>query len=212
MAKCREIIDIKKEIADKKADIIREQTAREALIPWERLDIPPNTTGTRHTEVFVGSLPDECTEEALKAGFAAALPDLTALDCEVVSSSNTQSIIVVICLKKDSRRVYDYLRSLNFVRASGGDNENIKAAMERHGKNIEALSSDIDGDEEKIRELSSYREDIDFLIDFLTIRKDKYEAFKKMSLSRNVFYFEGYIPERYCEKRSRALKRGLLLP
>ena len=71
MAKCREIIDIKKEIADKKADIIREQTAREALIPWERLDIPPNTTGTRHTEVFVGSLPDECTEEALKAGFAA---------------------------------------------------------------------------------------------------------------------------------------------
>ena len=59
MAKCREIIDIKKEIADKKADIIREQTAREALIPWERLDIPPNTTGTRHTEVFVGSLPDE---------------------------------------------------------------------------------------------------------------------------------------------------------
>ena len=107
MAKCREIIDIKKEIADKKADIIREQTAREALIPWERLDIPPNTTGTRHTEVFVGSLPDECTEEALKAGFAAALPDLTAIDCEVVSSSNTQSIIVVICLKKDSRRVYD---------------------------------------------------------------------------------------------------------
>ena len=86
------------------------------------------------------------------------------------------------------------------MRASGGDNENIKAAMERHGKNIEALSSDIDGDEEKIRELSSYREDIDFLIDFLTIRKDKYEAFKKMSLSRNVFYFEGYIPERYCEK------------
>ena len=73
MAKCREIIDIKKEIADKKADIIREQTAREALIPWERLDIPPNTTGTRHTEVFVGSLPDECTEEALKAGFAAGL-------------------------------------------------------------------------------------------------------------------------------------------
>lgn len=124
----------KKEIADKKADIIREQTAREALIPWERLDIPPNTTGTRHTEVFVGSLPDECTEEALKAGFAAALPDLTAIDCEVVSSSNTQSIIVVICLKKDSRRVYDYLRSLNFVRASGGDNENIKAAMDRHGK------------------------------------------------------------------------------
>ena len=101
----------------------------------------------------MGSLPDECTEEALKAGFAAALPDLTALDCEVVSSSNTQSIIVVICLKKDSRRVYDYLRSLNFVRASGGDNENIKAAMERHGKNIEALSSDIDGDEEKIREI-----------------------------------------------------------
>ena len=206
MAKCREIIDIKKEIADKKADIIREQTAREALIPWERLDIPPNTTGTRHTEVFVGSLPDECTEEALKAGFAAALPDLTAIDCEVVSSSNTQSIIVVICLKKDSRRVYDYLRSLNFVRASGGDNENIKAAMERHGKNIEALSSDIDGDEEKIRELSSYREDIDFLIDFLTIRKDKYEAFKKMSLSRNVFYFEGYIPERYCEKTVKGLE------
>lgn len=82
----------------------------------------------------MGSLPDECTEEALKAGFAAALPDLTAIDCEVVSSSNTQSIIVVICLKKDSRRVYDYLRSLNFVRASGGDNENIKAAMDRHGK------------------------------------------------------------------------------
>lgn len=206
MAKCREIIDIKKEIADKKADIIREQTAREALIPWERLDIPPNTTGTRHTEVFVGSLPDECTEEALKAGFAEALPDLTAIDCEVVSSSNTQSIIVVICLKKDSRRVYDYLRSLNFVRAPGGDNENIKAAMERHGKNIEALSSDIDGDEEKIRELSSYREDIDFLIDFLTIRKDKYEAFKKMSLSRNVFYFEGYIPERYCEKTVKGLE------
>ncbi|MDY3896348.1 MAG: hypothetical protein SOZ74_08700, partial [Candidatus Fimenecus sp.] len=65
MAKCREIIDIKKEIADKKADIIREQTAREALVPWEKLDIPPNTTGTKHTAVFVGSLPDACTEETL---------------------------------------------------------------------------------------------------------------------------------------------------
>lgn len=27
-----------------------------------------------------------------------------------------------------------------------------------------------------------------------------------MSLSRNVFYFEGYIPERYCEKTVKGLE------
>lgn len=64
------------------------------------------------------------------------------------------------------------------MRASGGDNENIKAAMERHGKISKRFRRTLTATR-KIRELSSYREDIDFLIDFLTIRKDKYEAFKR---------------------------------
>ena len=64
------IVLLKKEITDQRAEITRLQTQLDSLMPWYGLDISMRVKETRSTRVFIGSFPQEWTEEELKQALA----------------------------------------------------------------------------------------------------------------------------------------------
>ena len=73
---CTKITELDKLCADNAAEQIRIKTQLAQLESWQNLDIPLNTGDTRSTAVFIGSLPEQYTEQRLKEALAAENPKL----------------------------------------------------------------------------------------------------------------------------------------
>ncbi|MBQ1955089.1 MAG: hypothetical protein II350_05065, partial [Clostridia bacterium] len=60
--------------SDIAAELVKIRAKLEMLESWKELDIPLNTTGTRSTAIFIGSLPEEYSLSKLKEKLAAENP------------------------------------------------------------------------------------------------------------------------------------------
>ena len=76
IAACTRIVELDKEQSDNKAELVKVRAKLDMLESWKNLDIPLNSTGTKSTAIFVGSLPEEYNEQRLKEAIAAENPKL----------------------------------------------------------------------------------------------------------------------------------------
>lgn len=206
MNKCYDILELKRTVTEAKTEIIRLETMISSLSVWKNLDIPLSSKGTKYTDVLIGTFPDLQTEETIKARLAELLPDIETVEAEAVLSTEMQSCAVIICMRKDSERVLEALRSFGFVKPNDVPKKAAADVINDYNERIDSLKQEISDCEGKITNMSAEHENIDFLIDYLGIRADKYEAFKKISVSNEVFYICGFIPEKYAEKTVKALE------
>ena len=61
------ILGDEKEISECSGIILKDRNQIESLLPWQKLGIPMNTTGTKKTAVFIGTLPETMTEAEICA-------------------------------------------------------------------------------------------------------------------------------------------------
>lgn len=200
MNKCYEILNMQRTVDDACAEQIRLRTANDSLEVWKELDIPTRFTPTKYVTVLIGTFPDRQTDATLKAALAERIPQVEALETEVVYTSDMQSCAAVMCLKKDADAVNEALRSMGFVRPTELSDKTPKEIIKENRVRINDLDRLIFKTHKEIADMASEHENINFLIDYLGMRADKYEQFKKVSLSENVLYLSGYIPEKYAEK------------
>lgn len=200
MNMCYDILGAQKSIDNAHAQQIRLKTTNEALEVWKELDIPTKFKSTRYVTVLIGTFPDSQTDASVKEALAERIPEIEAIETEVVYTSEMQSCAVVMCLKKDANTVTEALRSMGFVRPTEISDKTPKEMLKENRITINELDKQISEAQSEIAAMASAHEDIDFLIDYFTMRADKYEQFKKVSLSDNVLYLSGYIPVKYAEK------------
>lgn len=203
---CNSIIDIDKRITDAKAEIIRIESSDNALSVWEKLDVPMKTNKTKHTSLLIGTFPSSQSEESVKETLARTDPEIEAYDVEIIYSDEMLSCVAVLCLRSEEQKMLEALRSFGFVKPSELCDTTVTQALENGRQRIERLNKDIENCTQKIRIYSEYAKKIDFLIDYLSIKIDKYEALKKISITDNVFYLSGFIPEKEAEKTAKALE------
>lgn len=200
MNKCYEILKMQKFVDDAVAEQIRCRTSNEALEVWKDLDIPTRFTPTKYVTVLIGTFPDSQTDATLKAALAERIPQIEAVETEVVYTSEMQSCAAVMCLKRDADAVNEALRSMGFVKPTELSDKTPKEIIKENRVRINDLDKQIFKTQAEIADMASEHENINFLIDYFTMRADKYEQFKKVSLSDNVLYLSGYIPEKYAKK------------
>lgn len=200
MNKCYEILKMQRSVDDAKAEQIRRRTSNEALEVWKDLDIPTRFTPTKYVTVLIGTFPDSQTDATLKAALAERIPQTEAVETEVVYTSEMQSCAAVMCLKKDADTVNEALRSMGFVKPTELSDKTPGEIIRENSTRINDLDEQISKTQTEIADMASEHENISFLIDYFTMRVDKYEQFKKVSLSDNVLYLSGYIPEKYAKK------------
>ncbi len=200
MNKCYEILKMQRFVDDAKAEQIRCRTSNEALEVWKDLDIPTRLTPTKYVTVLIGTFPDSQTDATLKAALAERITQTEAIETEVVYTSEMQSCAAVMCLKKDADTVNEALRSMGFVKPTELSDKTPGENIRENNARINDLDEQISKTQTEIADMASEHENISFLIDYFTMRVDKYEQFKKVSLSDNVLYLSGYIPEKYAKK------------
>ena len=187
----KEINRLAKEVDESRAAIPKLQAQIQGLAPWMALDLPLNFGGTRTTKAFIGSFAGDLSEEALLSGLK--LPADTPLDLTVISHSREQTCVFVLTPRENADAVESALRSAGFALPPLAGALNPSAQKAAWEAEIEACQAAIAADTEALAGMGGHRADIQLLIDYYTIRREKYLAYEKLSQSKHVFLLEGYI-------------------
>ncbi|MBQ7740439.1 MAG: V-type ATP synthase subunit I [Eubacterium sp.] len=200
LSRCYDIIDINKRLNEAKAETVRLKTSSESLKVWEELDIPLKNKPTKYTVFLIGTFPDMQSEESIMTSLAEKAPDLDAYNVEIVDQSEVQTCVSVLCLKDDREKMLEALRSIGFVLPNDLPDKTARQVLSENEKRTKKLEEDIEKLTEELKSYGNEGEKIDFLIDCLDMRIDKYEALKNISTTDKVFYLTGYVPEKYCKR------------
>lgn len=197
---CSNVIAADKKIGECDSDIVRTNVLIETLEPWTGLDCPTNFTGTKRTRFFVGSISGKHTAQEIEDCISEKGDFSSGICVDVISSFKEVTDFYVICHKDDTAAMQTALREINFTELT--DKTALKPAeqLEEYKKKLEKLEKDKQDALSFIEESSKRIADVEFLSDYFTIRKEKYEALAQLALTRNTFILTGYIPEKYADK------------
>lgn len=208
LRECYKINSLEGDIREAEVDNVRCRTAMDALEPWLGLDIPMQSKGTETTAVFVGTFPIEYDVQSLLSALAAAAPDCSEVDVDIVSATQERTCAVIFCHRECEKEIFEALRELNFAWPGDPTKHPPKVRYERLCKQIESNDADSCSAQKEIAEFAGSREDIAFVADYFRIQKEKYSALEKLAMTNRVFVLRGYIPEKRVEKVVGALEKS----
>ena len=215
------LLELSKEIQERKAELPKLHRRREALTPWMEFDLPLDFSGTKTTAAFAGAIPREISREELErsvleaaareasAGPLAVGPETSAArevpaQISVVSATKEQTCFFAVCAAEDGPFMDQALKKLGFIRAPLSSE--IPAVQSRKlEETIRRLGEEMARAEEAVRALAPERGNLKFLADYYAMREEKYQVLSKLAQSRSVFLITGFVPARDAEK----LERGL---
>ena len=203
------LLELSKEIQERKAELPKLHRRREALTPWMEFDLPLDFSGTKTTAAFAGAIPREISREELErsvleeAAAEAGAREVPA-QISVVSVSKEQTCFFVVCAAQDGPFMDLALKKLGFIRAPLSSE--IPAVQNRKlEEEIRRLGEENARAEEEIRSMAKEREKLKFLADYYAMREEKYQVLSKLAQSRSVFLITGFVPARDAGN----LERGL---
>lgn len=195
----KKIRELDKEVENCKTEIAKCELAIEGLKPWIHMDIPINTTGTKMTDVLIGSMGPGLTEDMIKSLVSNRKPELDEYEVSVISSDKDQTCIFVICLKTVTTELEEALRAEGFTRISYFSKRTPQGKIEKYGRIIKEYKKRIEEIKAELAEYAGMRDDIKLLSDYYRIRADKYEVLGGLLQSKSTFIITGYILEQNQE-------------
>ena len=199
MAAANDILKSSKLINDAEAAITQSEIRTDTLRQWLPLDIPMNFRGTDTTSAFIGSVPFLVKADE----FEAELPE--ACSVEVISASKEQSNLFILCGKANAEEAEQVLRASGFVAVSESESCTPQQLMERCSAEQQKYEEEIAAAKEQISGLAEKRRELRFAVDYLQMRKDKYEALTDLGFTENTFVLNGYVPEKYAAQLEKEL-------
>ena len=193
------LISLDKTRADRNAEIPKLRLQMEVLTPWMDFDIPLNFKGTKQTAAFIGMLPPQFTQQELDRRFREAEPGLEAVNIDVVSTSKEQTCVFILCKRNAAERVEEILRMLGFARPASGASVPPSAQKKQLEESVLRLQQEVKKTEDEIKSCAKQREALEFMLDYYTMRLEKYEVIDHLVQSRHTFVLTGYIPQREAD-------------
>lgn len=191
MNSAREIVRCNRSIIDFENTISQLDVKCDTLREWTNLDVPLNFKGTASTSAFIGSVPFMISANEIEAKFP------SGCSTEVISSSKEQTNIFVMLSKDSEEEASEVLRSMSFIPISIKENMIPKELLRSYNMEKEKLEKSIEQLKKKIIQLAENRQKLKFAVDYLQMRKDKYEALNDLGFTEKTFVLTGYIPEKY---------------
>ncbi|WP_294750997.1 V-type ATP synthase subunit I [uncultured Ruminococcus sp.] len=193
MGAAGEIIKNQRYITDSANSASQLQIKCDMLERWKNLDVPLNFKGTATTSAFIGTLPYLTASEELEE----KLPENCSV--EVISSTKDQTNVFIICSKDVYDEAEDILRRLAFAHVSEPESMTPKELIAEYTAEIDNLNDESEKAKENITKLAENRQKLRFVIDYLQMRKEKYDALSDLGFTENTFVLNGYIPEKYAD-------------
>ncbi len=188
-------------ISECEAELSQLKIKRASLEQWDKLDIALGFKGTVSTSCFIGTLPKFYSQDELEEllGSEAAV--------SVISFTKIQTNVFVICRKAFAEEIYSTLRRNGFASAAEQETRTPAQITADIDKRIKTLEAEIDKNTETIKGYAGIRRDLEFTVDYLQMRKDKYEALNKLAFTENTFVLNGFVPQKYAESLCRLIEK-----
>ena len=194
-----DILQLAEEKDEYEAKIARLRVERDALESWKSLDISPALGQTKQTRLLIGSLPRKTDRQTVEQWLPSAY-------VEIVSASKIQTDLLVLCLKKDYDQVLSCLRERGFLFASDLPDLPPAERQTQIDGEVSALQKNIQTTRQKLLQFADRKKDLEFAVDYLTMRADKYRALSKLGMTRQTFVLAGYIPKKYAPRLVKELE------
>ncbi|MDE6780449.1 MAG: V-type ATP synthase subunit I, partial [Ruminococcus sp.] len=194
------IVRSSQEIDEAEKSILQLDVKCDILKQWEKLDIPLNFRGTATTTAFIGSVSSGVAEDFIKS-----FPDGTYT--EIISQSREQTNLFILCSNCVAEEVGDLLRKNSFTKVSETEKGTPAEITERCRNERKVLLQRKSGLEKAVTELDTHRKSLRFAVDYLNMRKDKYNALGSLGFTENTFVLNGYIPEKYTDSLRKELEK-----
>ena len=209
-----ELNDLSKQNSELEADIAKKENSILALNPWLNLDIPMNFMGTKKTSVLIGVFPEEYELKDILEQYNEILSDegnsqdeMYSVDVEIISSAPQQTCAVIICRKEKRAEIESYLRNIGFSRPQYVSTEIPANEIENLKNLIQLDKSMIEKNTKRIETQSKHRDLLKFMVDYYTMRIEKYHTLADTNQRKKFFVIYGYVPEKYTGRLEDELVR-----
>ena len=189
---CYDVNSAKKKINGLYGEISKAEIKIDTLKPWLSLDIPQSFGGTKCTSCFIGTFDREVSKSDIEIY-------VSKFDvyCEIVYAGKQQTGCAVICHKNNAVNVLRDLKENGFAAVGDASSLSPKNQTEKLTLQIADCKAEIENLKDSVKAYGKNHADIEFLIDYLVMRKDKYEAINKLGMSQSTVIICGFIPKRY---------------
>ncbi|CAB1244044.1 V-type ATP synthase subunit I [Ruminococcaceae bacterium BL-4] len=193
-----------KEIHEKNAAKLKLQMQLETLHPWLSLDVPLQFCGTQKTSAFIGTMPGDVTNEMIEEAFAKALPE-NGIYTQIIDSTAEQTCVFLLVNRSICEKSEELLRSLGFARPTNLCESPPKEEAKRLEEKIQRADKEIRAAQDGIASYADKRDEITFLVDYFSMREEKYQVLGTLIQSRRTFLLTGYVPTENADKLSKEL-------
>jgi V/A-type H+-transporting ATPase subunit I len=193
-----------KEIHEKNAAKLKLQMQLETLHPWLSLDVPLQFCGTQKTSAFIGTMPGGVTNKMIEEAFAKALPE-NGIYTQIIDSTAEQTCVFLLVNRSICEKSEELLRSLGFARPTNLCESPPKEEAKRLEEKIQRADKEISAAQDGIASYADKRDEITFLVDYFSMREEKYQVLGTLIQSRRTFLLTGYVPTENAEKLSKEL-------
>ncbi len=198
--RCYGILRKEKQIEELKTDILRLQLRIEALRPWLSLDVSMRFAGTKSTKAFIGTVPGVHTSQSLKELIAKKDPNLTLFDAEVSGQLADSTCVFIVAHESVAQEMEDALRSVGFARPPEVSKRSPQESMTILQERIDNAQKQIEENQEGIIHYAYRRELFAKMLDYYTMRYEKYEMLGRLCCTKHTFIIEGWVPKKAYER------------
>ena len=200
-----DLIQTSKVIAEKKAAILKLENQIESLTPYLSLEVPMNYSGTKKVAMFIGTMAAETQLQDVYSTLAEQLPEVEAVDIQIISSDQDAVYLAVLCMREDASKVEEVLRSAGFARPAQLSEEVPSAKTQELKESIQQLNNEIKEQEDKIKSCAEERERLRYISDYFRMRAEKYEVLGTLPQSQRTFVISGYTAKKFVPALEKAI-------
>lgn len=170
----------------------------ESLEPWRLLPVPIYCTGTKHTALLLGLIPNKEDVEKFKLDLE---EKIGACHFEVVHRDKDQSYVMVLYHHAVEEEVARELKSAAFSKVvfkdlNGTVQDNIQIAAQA----IKEIDRECERIAEELQGFSSRINELELLRDSLMMVKDRKKVLERLARTERVFILEGWVPAHVSKK------------
>lgn len=196
MAMAVKIIGLQKQAAAKESDITKLQNQIEGLTPWLSLDMPMEFSGTEHVTFLYGSFPGFMTQTELYRRMEDSAEYPESADVRIISSDKNQTCVMGICLRAEEAEFESALRAMGFSKPTVLIRSIPTVTREKWNRRMETFEKERTEIQEKIKELASYRKDLEAAADYFRSRTEKYRMLPPLLQTKHTFFLTGYLAKK----------------
>ena len=126
---------------------------------------------------------------------------------EIVSSSQDQTCVFVLCHKDGAGQVEEALRGIGFARPSNPTKLAPTQRKQELDEKIAQAQKEIEQAEQKMISFADKRAEIRFAIDYFTMRAEKYAVIGELAQSKRAFVLTGYILAKKADRLKNELEK-----